>query len=599
MARSTEEFETRKAAALAEAEELAKRGARWSSLRLLSFLGAVVFIVSGFGGSLLWAALGGVLAIAFAVLVVLHARDERKERAARARADIHHRHLARAAGALTELAPSGLAQAGHAYAGDIDLVGEGSLCQRMDVSHTVRGMATLSVWLGRAAEEDTIVARQEAVQELAGDLDLREDLEVAAALAQGEGRIDPAPFLEFTKRKPTVSKGLVALIHILPPLTLGLYFAAKAGLVSMYAFAIAGALQLVVVFGAGKGAIDAFQLIAARRGYLESLKEMLVRIEKMKPSSSLLGSLRERTFAGGQPPSEYMRSLDRWAGFAEFYTQFPLHFFVNLATCWDLHVLYRLERWNREVGQELEGAFDALGEVEALSSLATLLDVDESATIPDIGEDGPVFQAEELAHPLLGAQARVANSISLGESGSCVIITGSNMAGKSTMLRAVGLNIALALCGGPVLAKSLRLRRMRLRASMRVDDSLQQGASYFHAELAKLRGVVEESEAAPPIFFLLDELLRGTNARARHIGARAILAHLLDRGASGLTATHDIALSALEEERDHVINAHFTDVMEGDEMLFDYRLRDGVVKTSNALKLLEMAGIDVEVDNKL
>jgi DNA mismatch repair ATPase MutS len=179
-----------------------------------------------------------------------------------------------------------------------------------------------------------------------------------------------------------------------------------------------------------------------------------------------------------------------------------------------------------------------------------------------------------------------------------LIVTGSNMAGKSTLLRALGINSALALAGGPVCAVSLSLPIVRLRASMRTQDSLQQGASYFHAELHKLRAVVDDAAEQPPILFLLDELLRGTNARARHLGARAVLLHLLDRGALGVVATHDVALSALEREQPaRVRNLHFTDVVVDGEMRFDYRLREGVVKTSNALRLLAMAGIDVPDDD--
>jgi DNA mismatch repair ATPase MutS len=174
------------------------------------------------------------------------------------------------------------------------------------------------------------------------------------------------------------------------------------------------------------------------------------------------------------------------------------------------------------------------------------------------------------------------------------------MAGKSTLLRALGLNVALALAGGPVCAGRMSLPLVRLRASMRIDDSLQRGASYFHAELSRLRMVVAELANEPPVLFLLDELLRGTNARARHQGARAVLLHLLRHGASGVVATHDIALSDLSQElsgRAH--NVHFTDVFENGEMRFDYKLHEGVVKTSNALRLLSMAGIEVAVDDAL
>jgi DNA mismatch repair ATPase MutS len=180
-----------------------------------------------------------------------------------------------------------------------------------------------------------------------------------------------------------------------------------------------------------------------------------------------------------------------------------------------------------------------------------------------------------------------------------MLITGSNMAGKSTLLRATGQNLALALAGGPVIAWTFRCSVVRLRASMRVDDSLARGASYFHAELERLRLVVEDLEDAPPVFFLLDELLRGTNAEARSRGARAVLEHLLDRGAMGLAATHDLDLAKLEDERPgHVANRHFTDVMVGDEMRFDYILREGVVRSSNALRLLSLAGIEVADETK-
>jgi DNA mismatch repair ATPase MutS len=167
------------------------------------------------------------------------------------------------------------------------------------------------------------------------------------------------------------------------------------------------------------------------------------------------------------------------------------------------------------------------------------------------------------------------------------------------LLRAVGQNIALALAGGPVIAKSMRVPRVRLRASMRADDSLESGSSYFHAELAKLKRVIASAEAPPPVFFLLDELLRGTNARARHVGAKAVLMHLLDRHATGLCATHDVELAALgHEEGARIENVHFTDVVIDGEMRFDYRLRPGIVRTSNALRLLAMAGVDVPLRDR-
>jgi DNA mismatch repair ATPase MutS len=220
--------------------------------------------------------------------------------------------------------------------------------------------------------------------------------------------------------------------------------------------------------------------------------------------------------------------------------------------------------------------------------------------MPVVSDQPGPLAATRLQHPLLPREVRVGNDISLPGPGSALVVTGSNMAGKSTLLRALGLNVALALAGGPVCARSFRVPRVRLRASMRAEDSLQRGASYFHAELQKLRMVIEDAEQSPPVLFLLDELLRGTNQRARQVGARAVLLHLLQRSAMGLVATHDLGLSALEREQpERVHNVHFTDVAIDGEMRFDYALRPGVVRTSNALRLLAMAGVDVPPDDGL
>jgi DNA mismatch repair ATPase MutS len=293
-----------------------------------------------------------------------------------------------------------------------------------------------------------------------------------------------------------------------------------------------------------------------------------------------------------------MRRLDRWVGWFELRETGIVWVVVNPLLLWDLNCLIGIERWIRHVGRKCGTWFAHVGELEALASLSVLLHQDLFARLPEIVDEDVPFEAEGIAHPLLPPDTRVENDVSLRGPGSCLIVTGSNMAGKSTLLRAVGVNIALALAGGPVIARSMRVPRVRLRASMRIADSLQSGASYFQAELARLRLVVSHAERRPPIFFLLDELLRGTNAKARHMGARAVVKHLLDRDAMGMVATHDVALSELEDEQpDRVANVHFTDVILDGVMTFDYRLRPGVVKTSNALRLLSQVGIEVEEDS--
>lgn len=596
------DHEARRARWQGEVDGLARRENGLSAARLALFLGILVVGIAGISQDNLPMILGGVGGIVvFFVLVVVHARVAMAKEAAEARVAVHDRHLLRIAARWAELPGSGSVGSNHPYASDVDLVGPDSLAQRLDVSQTLRGEMCLSAWLSRPATIDAIRSRQEAVAELAESLDFREALEARGNTAKGSSKLDGAPFLAFTRRGDLVrGTALVPIIHAFPLVVLGLYIASEQSWVPPWAWVIALVAQSVFALSYARRAVDAFQLIAARRGYAEAFQKMLVTVEEASFESERLKSLRERVHVESRAPSSYMARLDRWAGLAEFHTQFPIHFVVNLMTLWDLHVLLRLEGWNADVGKGLGDAFEALGELEALSSLSTLLHQDPAASLPTLHEERRPFAATALAHPLLSVETRVANDVEMPAEGSVLIITGSNMAGKSTLLRAVGLNIALAQAGGPVLAERFDLSPVRLRASMRIDDDLKRGASYFHAELTKLRSVVDDADAQPPIFFLLDELLRGTNARARHIGARAILKHLLDHGASGLTATHDIALSKLEgEQPERVCNVHFTDVMLDGEMVFDYRLQPGVVKTSNALRLLEMAGIEVAVDDQL
>ncbi|MEM9188591.1 MAG: hypothetical protein AAGF12_05420 [Myxococcota bacterium] len=587
----------------AEASVLARRANGWSLGRLLSFLAAVIFgIAAAVQSSYAMGLVGATAAAAFVILIFVHARTLGEKELLEIREQIHRRHLDRLGTGWLSFQRNGAERLdkSHSYAFDIDLLGPGSLFHRFDVTQTVDGEATLARWLSGPADEATIAARQAAVLELVDKPEFRQELEAAAAVARGKDKLDPKPFLAFTQHESYLKKHpyLRILMYLLPATTLGLYVVGELGMVWPFAWLGALVVQVLVSLATARPAHEAFDLIAARRGYAEAFYRMLLVVEEESFESDELTRIQKALHTGGDPPSVLMKRLDRWAGLADFRTQVIVYIFVNWLVLWDLHVLAGLERWNDKIGGSLGHLFTALGEIEALSSLAGIKALDPSATMPTIGRAPEGFRGEAINHPLLPADARVENDVVLSGPRSALIITGSNMAGKSTLLRAVGLNIALALAGGPVMARALRTPVVRLRASMRANDDLQRGASYFHAELQKLRGVVVDADDSPPIFFLLDELLRGTNAHARHIGARSVLTHLLDRGALGLVATHDIALSALEQERtDEVQNAHFTDVVIDGEMTFDYRLQPGVVRTSNALRLLKMAGIDVPDDD--
>ncbi|MGD8861020.1 MAG: DNA mismatch repair protein MutS [Myxococcales bacterium] len=582
-----------------------RRSQRLSVVRLLTFVGGAVLVAAGVstGGGLEWTA-GIALLVAFLVAVVLHHRVIVARGLAETRRDIHERHLWRLRGKWQQLPGRGeeLLPRDHPYAFDVDLVGRGSLFQRIDVSHTVAGGARLARWLGTPTDAQTVARRQTAVEELAAQVELRQELEAAALRKDRDHRLDGRAFREFAELPSYFAPRpwLTPAIFALPPLTLLLYVLGSAGLVPSPSWLLPVAAQLSLLIVSARPVREAFDLAAARQGVVEAFEHLLRVVEQTDPDSELLREIRARIAVGDTPPSAHMRRLKSWASAAELRQQFLFHVFINPLTLWDLHVLRGLEAWNRDVGRHTTDWFEALGELEALSSLATLAFGDPDAVMPEIEDSDAPLECEALAHPLLPPDGRVANDLSLQGPGTAAIVTGSNMAGKSTLLRAVGLNVALALAGGPVCARRMRVPQVRLRASMRVQDSLQEGASYFHAELSKLRSVVDGAEDRPPVLFLLDELLRGTNAHARHVGGAAVVKHMLARGATGLVATHDVALSELEQELPgRIQNLHFTDVVEDGEMRFDYRLRRGVVKTSNALRLLAMAGIEVPEDDRV
>lgn len=581
-----------------------RQATRLAFINLLVALAAIVFFaswVSSQSGS--WGGASVLAALVFAAVRALQTRALATRDWAQARSDVHARHCARVTGDWREFPSGPRCDPQHPFALDLDLDGASSLVQRIDVTHTRRGESTLLSWLSNSAPVPTVMKRQAAVVELAGNIGFRESLEAAGAIARPESKLDERPFLAFVAQRGVFvdRPWLIAVAWAAPILTLTLLVLSVFGVISGIAPAVMVGLQALVTLWTGALVQQRFTLVAARRGFAESFVHILRAIEDADFKAEQLLALRGALSSGEVKPSRQFQGLDRYAGLSDLRFQVLAHLPINWLVLWDLNVLYQLERWVARHQQDFEAIFDAVGSLEALTSLATLLDVDRAATMPEVSEPGDgslaALSAEGIVHPLLTEGNRVGNDITLPGKGSCLVVTGSNMAGKSTLLRSVGLNLALALAGGPVCAQQWRCRPLRIRASMRAEDDLGQGASYFHAELNKLRTVIADADAEPPIFFLLDELLRGTNARARHVGARAVIEHLLDRGALGLVATHDTQLGAMADARPGLVgNAHFTDVVIDGEMTFDYKLHDGVVRTSNALRLLQMAGIDVRTE---
>jgi len=315
-------------------------------------------------------------------------------------------------------------------------------------------------------------------------------------------------------------------------------------------------------------------------------------------TSRRLSALLERLSVDGQPAPSRMRHLNQILGFGELRRRGAaiLHFPIQAFTLWDFHVLFALERWRRTNGARVREWLQALGELDALALLATAQRDNPEWAVPEIGPV-PELRAEAIAHPLIPDDRRVANDVTMGPPGTMLLITGSNMSGKSTLLRTIGLNAVLAQAGACVCAHRLQLPESDLQTSIRVQDSLEHGLSYFMASLARLKGVIDAAEherEGRVLLFLLDEILQGTNSVERRIAVRAVSRHLLDAGAIGAMTTHDLGLAEEEPLKSAARLLHFSETLNPDgTMSFDYTLKPGLATSRNALRLMQMIGIDL------
>ncbi len=609
----SELYEERRRRFQGETERWAALSRTISNLRGLSF-GALV--VSGIlallgespaiSGSI--AAISLVLFIAF---VRWHLGVVAKEESASRWAEVNADALLRVSGRFRELPDDGspYAPINHPYASDLDLFGKASMFQRLGVARTSFGQRTLAAWLAQPATLEVIKRRQTAVAELKDELELRQELE---ALALGVVEHRRGQSKERILRRPPDTQGLLTwaesapLLHeknplvlatrVLPLITLALAAAWYNGLSSL-PFLIALTLQLVVLVVTRPAATAAFVAVSRHEGAFLRYGAMLRLLEKLPAQAPELVAIRERLQKSGAPPSELMARFERIVGYFDLRHNGLVHPFADLFLLWDNQCTLALEKWQLQAGKELRGWFEAIGEFEALSSFAAFLHDEPGVVFPEISAGPAHFRTEGIVHPLLPPGKRVDNDVMLPAPGSALLVTGSNMSGKSTLLRAMGLSSVLALAGAPVCARRFELSCVTLRTSIRVADSLEQGVSHFYAEVSKLKAALDGTESELPVLFLLDEILHGTNSRERQIGARWVLAELLKRGAIGAVSTHDLELCRLTPElMQNVTLVHFRETVENGKMSFDYKLRPGPVSAGNALRLMQIVGLPVPLD---
>ncbi len=488
---------------------------------------------------------------------------------------------------------------GHLFAMDLDLLGKGSVFQRLCTARTRMGEETLARWLLEPAAPAETRRRQLAVEELRGALDLREELALVGPDSESDG--DAAALRAWIARPGRRVPPGLRLVSML----LGLL---GAGAAVAWAFFDAGLVPLVLV-GVGQAIVgqvlrgllsDETRELADLAPELGLLSDVLHVVEAQRFDTPALAELRASLERDGRPPSAHVRRLAflvatlHDAGRNAFFA--PVAFVLGLR----VPLIEALESWRREHAEDVTAWLGAVGRLEALCAFATAAYENPQQPFAEIEEDtGPCLIGEGLGHLLLSEERCVRNDIRLDARLRLLLVSGSNMSGKSTLLRTVGVNVVLGLAGATVCAKRLRLSPFDVGASICVHDSLLEGASRFYAEIRRLAAIDAAVRAAAdagkrPVLFLLDEILHGTNSSDRVVGASAVVRALVDRGAVGLVTTHDLALARLADELgERARNVHFEDHLEEGRMVFDYIMRDGVVERGNALPLMRSLGLEV------
>jgi hypothetical protein len=533
---------------------------------------------------------------AFVVVARLHDRALRAQALAERAASYYERALGRLCGRWAGEGTPGdeYLDPRHPYAADLDLFGRGSLFELLCAARTRAGERTLARWLLAPAAPDEVRARQRAVDELRGRLDLREDL----AILGSEVRIgiDTESLLAWAEASPILeARWPVRVATVLAALDASALLSWLSGLTGPAPLLGAAALAGIFAWSLRRRSVRVLQAVGRPSRELRLLASILERLERERFSTPLLAGLREALEDRSGPPSRVVARLARIAEWNDSRSNqlfLPLAALVLLGT----QLAFAVERWRREHGRSVRRWIEAVGDLEALGSLAAYAYEQPDDPFPEVVEEGPLFDAAGLGHPLVPRSRCVPNDARLGSELRLLLVSGSNMSGKSTLLRSVGINVVLALAGAPVRASRLVLSPLRTGACMRIQDSLQDGTSHFYAEILRLRDLMGLAKEGAPLLFLLDEVLHGTNSHDRRIGAEALIRGLLDRGAVGLVTTHDLALARIADDlAPAAANVHFEDRLEGDRIVFDYRLRPGVVQRSNALDLMRAVGLTIGV----
>lgn len=532
---------------------------------------------------------------AYLALALWHELTLRGRARAERAAEFYERGLARIEDRWSGTGPAGerFRDAKHVYADDLDLFGSGGLFQLLCSAQTPMGENRLAEWLRKASSATGIRERQSIVKELRESVDLRES---TALLSPGlVGAVDPDALVAWAESEPKLAShtlrifaGALAVLEIA-----GVVLWAARGEYLLFFSVLA--LNTAVYSWMRKRAEAAVTGIGCNEDGLLIFSKILRQIESGEFASERLARFQRELRGEVRPASRAISGLAQIVNWIDARDSLLMKI-IELPLLYTIQVGLAADSWRKRNGSRVRMFVEAVAEFEALLSLSAYAYEHPEDCFPEFIEDkGKVcFAGEELGHPLIPSVRCVRNSVCLGSGARVLLVSGSNMSGKSTLLRTVGVNFVLAMAGAPVRAKSLKLSRTMLGTRIRSTDSLQESRSNFYTEILRIRQVAALAESGSPLLFLFDELLEGTNSHDRQLGSEALLRALLAAGAIGMVTTHDLALTDLAGSLDgNIRNVHFADQIVNGEMVFDYKLREGIVPKSNALDLMRWIGLKV------
>jgi len=586
---------SREAEFSAIADRLRKLSDRLSMVRLAVFVGGMVLFAILLSVSVITAvATLTVALITFAWLVIKYETTERSRKRYLHLAEINRLELKCLDGDFSGFKTGDeYAERDHSYSYDLDIFGKASLFQYICRTTSRPASDRLALYLKQPATKEEILLRQEAAGELQPMTDWRQELMTLGYLNAGAGS-DPAPLMQWLEsddlfRKTGREKIITASLSLMGLTAVILVITGLPAAILVPVFVV----NFLFYFTRFKRISKLQEQVSRSSDLLKAYSAIIRLIENRNFASPLLQKV-QSAFTSGISASHRIRQLSKLVGRLDSRLNVLVSLPLNLLFFSDIHFCLALERWKRGHASLIPGWFAAMAEFEVLASLGNMAFNNPGWVFPKVTEDYFVFRAEEMGHPLIPAARRKSNDFAVDGAGRAIIVTGSNMSGKSTFLRTCGVNAVLAFAGAPVCASAFTVSHVRLHSSMRISDSLEENISSFYAELRRLRAIITGAESDPEAFLLLDEILRGTNSDDRYTGSVALIKQLTGYGAVAMVATHDLRLAGLEKELPQKIeNYHFDVKVSGEELFFDYKLTPGVCSSFNASLLMKKMGIKV------